>query len=105
MSFTQTATIQNSSDEGQHIIQDMPSDYTGIFALCGTVFIISIIAIAVAYKISEKWRLDAYKLKVEEIKQDILAMKDLSANLKKVKILLEGLVICGNNNINNTEQP
>ena len=82
-------------------VQTITPDYTGIYCLCGTVFIISMITLEVINKISDKWRMDAYKLKVEEIKQGILAMRDLSDNLKKVKILLEGLIANGNDNIIN----
>jgi len=66
---------------------------------CGTILLGVIMTLMVVYKISEKWRLDNYKLKIEKIKQNIAELKDLSTNLKMVKKLLEGLTINGNNNI------
>ena len=56
-------------------------DYTGIWALCGTVFIISMITLAVINKISEKWRIDHHKieqLKVEKsCEQNIVLLRKL----------------------------
>lgn len=101
INHTATNEIKESPVTYSHVEQSLTPDYTGIYAICGTVFIISIITLAVINKISDKWRIDAYKLKVEEIKQGILAMKDLSDNLKRVKILLEGLLTNGNDNIIN----
>lgn len=54
---------------------------TSIYALCATVFIISIIAIAVGYKISEKWRIDYYKIQQLKVtkacEQNIILLRKL----------------------------
>ena len=54
MSTTQTATIQNVHGQAQHIVQDVPNDYTGIYAFCGTIIFLGILLYMVIYKISEK---------------------------------------------------
>ena len=71
MSQTQTATIQNPSGAGQHIIQDIPADYTDVYAFCGTILFSVIILTALGYKI---WR---------ELKKDIIEfLQELNTNIK-----------------------
>lgn len=75
---TQTLTQTGMTHYG---VQDITPDYTGIYALCGTVFIISIITLVIIHKISEKWRITWYKLGQEEIKknceQNIILLRKL----------------------------
>lgn len=93
-----TITSNISQTGTNHAVQTITPDYTGIYCFCGTIFIISMIIIIVIHHISEKWRIDNFKLKQEEIKQNYLSIRELNSNLKQVKILLEGLLINGNNN-------
>lgn len=89
------------SGTNQHDYQTVHPDYTGIYAFCGTIFILAIILYCLIFKISEKWRIDNYKLKLEEIKSGIASFKELSKNLKTVEILLKRIIGNGTNNICN----
>lgn len=71
MGIAQTATIQNIHGQTQHISQNIPNDYTGIYAFCGTILLSVIILTIVAYKI---WR---------ELKKDIIEfLQELNINIK-----------------------
>lgn len=76
---TQTNTIQHSVSPV--VTQTLTPDYTGIIALCGTVFIISMITLAVINKISEKWRIDYHKIQqlkvTKSCEQNIILLRKL----------------------------
>lgn len=75
---TQTLTQAGAAHYG---MQDIQPDYTGIYALCGTVFIISMITLAVINKISDKWRIDHYKIEqlkvTKSCEQNIILLRKL----------------------------
>lgn len=98
---TQTNLISEIHGNAQHFVQYNKPDYTGIYAFCGTIFILAIILYCLIFKISEKWRIDNYKLKLEEIKSGIASFKELSKNLKTVETLLKRIIGNGTNNIRN----
>lgn len=76
-----TVTSNITQTGTNHATATLTPDYTGIYALCGTVFIISIITLAVINKISEKWRIDHYKIKQMEVskacEQNIILLRKL----------------------------
>ena len=94
MSTIQTATIQNVHDQAQHISQDIPADYIGIYAFCDTIIFLGILLYCVIYKISEKWRIDNYKLKQLAIEKT--GEQNISL-LRKLDKVLEILVKDGTN--------
>jgi len=93
---TITVTQPGSNDIAYQHIQ---SDYTGIYALCGTVFIISMITLAVINKISEKWRIDKHKidqLKVtKSCEQNITLLRKLDKVLDVLNKEVNGNDTCG----------
>lgn len=76
---SQTANLTNM--QASPISQTITPDYTGIYAFCGTVFIISMITLAVINKISEKWRIDHYKIEQMKVtkscEQNIILLRKL----------------------------
>ena len=74
-------TITLSQSGQNHTTQTITPDYTDITCLCGTVFIISMITLAVINKISDKWRIDHYKIKQMEVnkacEQNIILLRKL----------------------------
>jgi len=74
-------TITLSQLGQNHTTQTITPDYTSIYALCGTIFIISIITLTVAYKISEKWRINHYKIEqlkvTKSCEQNIILLRKL----------------------------
>lgn len=59
--------------------------HTGIWAFCGTILLIAILTLCVIHKISEKWRIDHYKLRVEAIKHESKEYQDIINFIKKLK--------------------
>ena len=94
-----TVTNSISQDGNNHAIQTITPDYTGIIALCGTVFIISMITLAVINKISEKWRIDHYKIKQMEVnkacEQNIVLLRKLDKVLDVLNKEVEDNGTCG----------
>ena len=76
-----TVTSNITQTGTNHATATIIPDYTGIYALCGTVFIISMITLAVINKISEKWRISHLQLGQEEItktcEQNIILLRKL----------------------------
>lgn len=74
-------TITLSQSGQNHTTQTITPDYTGIIAVCGTVFIISMITLAVINKISEKWRIDYHKIQqlkvTKSCEQNIILLRKL----------------------------
>lgn len=81
MPNSNTLTSNITTSPHGYTIQTITPDYTGIYALCATVFIISIIALAVINKISEKWRIDHYKIEqlkvTKSCEQNIILLRKL----------------------------
>ena len=93
-------TTNSISQEGiNHAIQTIIPDYTGIYALCGTVFIISMITLAVINKISDKWRIDHYKIEqlkvTKSCEQNIILLRKLDKVLDVLNKEVENDGICG----------
>ena len=86
-----TSLTMTQSETNQHGYQTVPPDYTGIYAFCGTIFILAILLYIVIWKISEKWRVDSYKLRQEAIKHVSKEYKDLMSSFTEIKELLEKL--------------
>lgn len=76
-----TATNNLSQQINNHAAQTITPDYTGIYTLCGTVFIISMITLAVINKISDKWRIDHHKIEQMKVtkscEQNIILLRKL----------------------------
>lgn len=70
-----------SQQVNNHATQTITPDYTGIYALCSTVFIISMITLTVINKISEKWRIDHHKIEQMKVtkscEQNIILLRKL----------------------------
>ena len=81
MLFNNTATNSLTQQVNNHATQTITPDYTGIYALCGTIFIISMITLAVINKISDKWRIDHYKIEqlkvTKSCEQNIILLRKL----------------------------
>lgn len=94
-------TVTNSiTQEGtSHAVQTITPDYTGIYALCGTVFIISMITLAVINRISEKWRIDHYKIEqlkvTKSCEQNIILLRKLDKVLDVLNNEVEDNGTCG----------
>ena len=92
-------TITLSQSGQNHTTQTITPDYIGIYALCGTVFIISMITLAVINKISEKWRIDYYKIKQMEVnkacEQNIVLLRKLDKVLDVLNKEVENNGTCG----------
>ena len=99
MPFNNIATNSLSQQENNYATQTITPDYTGIYSLCGTVFIISMITLAVAHKISEKWRIDKHKidqLKVtKSCEQNIILLRKLDKVLDVLNKEVENNGTCG----------
>lgn len=76
-----TTTNSITREGTNHAVQTITPDYTGIYAICGTVFILAIILYAVIYKISEKWRVDHHKIEqlkvTKSCEQNIILLRKL----------------------------
>ena len=85
MPFNNIATNSLSQQKNNYATQTIIPDYTGIYALCGTVFIISMITLAVINKISEKWRIDHHK--IEQLKVTKSCEQNIILLRKLVKVI------------------
>ena len=94
-----TVTSNITQTGTNHTTATIIPDYTGIYALCGTVFIISMITLAVINKISEKWRIDYYKIKQIEVnktcEQNIILLRKLDKVLDTLNKEVENNGTCG----------
>ena len=81
MPFNNIATNSLSQQKNNYTAQTITPDYTGIWALCGTIFIISMITLAVINKISDKWRIDHHKIEqlkvTKSCEQNIVLLRKL----------------------------
>lgn len=93
---TTNSIIQEGTN---HAVQTITPDYTGIIALCGTVFIISMITLAVVHKISEKWRIDHHKIEqlkvTKSCEQNIILLRKLDKVLDVLNKEVEDNGTCG----------
>lgn len=89
MSNIQTGTIQNIHGQSQHIIQEMPSDYTGIFCFCGTIFISVILILIIVKKIANDFKYTYYKIEQEKILKNCQGIIGLNKNIKELILLLK----------------
>ena len=94
MQNSNTITSNITTSPNGHNVQTIIPDYTGIYALCGTIIFLGILFYMVIYKISEKWRIDNYKLKQQAIEKTGEQNINL---LKKLDKVLEILVKDGTN--------
>lgn len=94
MQNNNTLTSNITTSPNGHAVQTITPDYTGIYAFCGTIIFLSILLYMVIYKISEKWRLDNYKLKQLAIQK---TGEQNICLLRKLDKVLEILVKDGTN--------
>ena len=84
----QNNTITLSHSGQNHTTQMINPDYTGIWAFCGTIFIISMITLIVINKISEKWRIDHHKIEQMKVtkscEQNIILLRKLDKVLDTI---------------------
>lgn len=96
---TVTNEIKQSPVNYSHVEQTLIPDYTGIIALCGTVFIISMITLAVINKISEKWRIDHHKIEqlkvTKSCEQNIILLRKLDKVLDVLNKEVDNNGTCG----------
>ena len=94
-----TTTSSITQEGTNHATQTITPDYTGIYALCGTVFIISMITLIVINKISEKWRIDYYKIEqlkvTKSCEQNIILLRKLDKVLDVLNKEVENDGTCG----------
>ena len=92
-------TITLSQTGQNHTTQTITPDYTGIWCLCGTIFLISMITLMVINKISEKWRIDYYKIQqlkvTKSCEQNIILLRKLDKVLDTLNKEVENNGTCG----------
>jgi len=95
----QNNTITLSQTGQNHTTQTITPDYTGIYALCGTVFLISMITLAVINKISDKWRIDHHKIEqlkvTKSCEQNIILLRKLDKILDVLNKEVDNNGTCG----------
>lgn len=99
MPLNQNTQTLTQTGTAHYEIQDITPDYTGIYALCGTVFIISMITLAVINKISDKWRIDHHKIEqlkvTKSYEQNIILLRKLDKVLDVLNNEVENNGTCG----------
>lgn len=94
-----TVTSNITQTGTNHATATITPDYTGIYALCGTVFIISMITLAVINKISGKWRIDHYKIEqlkvIKSCEQNIVLLRKLDKVLDVLNNEVQNNGTCG----------